>query len=166
MKFTPFRIILTLFMVWVLVITTTAFACSKDKLVMFANDAFVAVKQAQPYISQLLPEKAALFATVVTNSEKLVAAIKASDKQKALDILADITPVLNEIVASLGANQQVLTILAVADIAFHFLVNHIKVEPTVVSASPKLGKLMQFKAQKVWGCQYRPDYHPELRLCN
>lgn len=166
MRFTISRTILTLVVTASLILGTTAFACKKAVLVAFAEDAFVSLKQAQPYITTLLPQKAEQWAKVVASAEKLVAAVKASDKVTAVALLADITPTVQEIVGDLGGNVTVLTILAVADIALHFLVNHISLDPVVVGANPKLVKLVGFKNAEVWGCKYRPDYHPELKYCH
>lgn len=164
------RLLLTFVTLWCLIIATTGFACSKSQLVLFAQDAVEAIKTARPYIAQLLPTmpsgSSENWAKVAAGVESLVKAIKDSDKQGALNILADITPAFNDLVVSLGGNVQVLSILAIADIAFHYLVNHIRVDNGVVNASPRLTKLMQYKTQRVWGCQYRPDYHPELKLCS
>jgi hypothetical protein len=139
-----------------LVEVASGFACSKADLTATAKDVLDSLKSAQPYITQLLPAKAAVFAALVEEAGKLVTAVASSNKQDALNLLADITPVFTEIASDLHGNSTVLAILAVADIGLHFLVNHIQV-PTNGRLSARMGRIAAFKAQRSWGC----DYHPE-----
>jgi hypothetical protein len=157
MKFTIPRVILSLTVTACLLVTTMAFSCSKSQLTASAEDVLSALTQAQPYINQLLPQKAAIFATLIGDAGRLVVAVKASDKTTALQLIADISPVFSDIATSLHGNATVLTILALADIGLHYLANHIPASALASAGPTRMANLSTFKAQRMWGCDYRPD---------
>jgi hypothetical protein len=152
------RLLTSFLLATCLIYASLGFACSKAQLTSTAKDVLGALKDAQPFIAQLLPGKAAAFAALIPEAERLVAAVQNSDKATALALVADIGPTLSQIAADLHANANVMAILAVANIGLHFLVNHL---PATVgkgaSASPVMARAMQFKQEAVWGCRYRPD---------
>lgn len=140
----------------VLLFTSLGFACSKDQLVAYAQDALDSMRAGQPYVNQLLPAKAQMFATAIVSAEKLVTAVKNSDKTEAVQLLASITPVFSEIAKDLGANESALAALALGDIGFHFLVNHLPLSK-IAGAGPQVQKLAAFKKEERWGCKYHPE---------
>lgn len=137
---------------------SSGFACSKNQLLGYANDVLSSFKDAQPYISQLLPNQVALFTKLIASAGDLVTAITNSDKTGALAILSDITPSFGQIATALGGSPTVLAILGIADIALHFIANNISgiVAKPGTRISSQLATVNSFKAQRVWGC----DYHP------
>ena len=129
-------------------------ACTKGQMVAAAKDVASALHDAQPFITQLVPGKAARFAQAVGEAEKLVTAIEASDKTTAASLIADIFPAIDEVASDLGANTKVLAILAIANISLHFLVNHLpQSKMLAVAGGATYAKLAAFKQRPVWRCR-------------
>lgn len=140
-------------------IATMAPTCSKDQLTASAKDVLSALKDASPQIAQLLPGKAAAFAALIPKAEALVDAISKSDKTTALGLISDLGPSISQFAADLGGNQTVLAILAIANIALHFIVNHIAAvaPPARARQSPQMRMVIEFKNEETWGCKYVTD---------
>jgi hypothetical protein len=92
-------------------------------------------------------------------------------------LVAELIPIVNEVVAEFTNNRNALIILAGADIGLHFFVNHYKPDASEVAngaTGPKRSSaahtapstsetLEQFKQQPAWGCGYFPEKCKALR---
>lgn len=164
----PPRIVITLVAIYCLVFSTAGFgmfSCksNKDQMAAYAKDVADALEQAAPLVNQLLPAKAAVWATLIPKGRQLVEAVSASDKTTAAELVADIFPVIEDVVNSLTGNTQIRIALSLANIGLHFILNHLPAAPRAGRSGPLMAKLQQFKDEPVWGCQYHQERCGDLK---
>jgi len=148
-------------------LTLTQVACSKDQLLASAQDILDVVTNASliKALQVLSPGAVARLAGLVPVAKDLIAAIKSGDTSNALALINTIFPVIEEVAAIIvGANPQVAAILAIANIALHFIINHVKAGvPQVASmaSSAAVSQALDYGSRTAWGCQY----HPKDKRC-
>lgn len=144
----------------------TAAVCSKDQLVASAEDV-LSVLSDQTLIKALQtlsPPMLKKIEGLVPTAKDLITAIKNGDTTNALALVNTIFPVIEEAFALFsGGNPAVLAVLALANIALHFIIDHVqKAAPATVKSARAAGtqgvaEAIDYGAKPVWGCQYRQD---------
>lgn len=131
---------------------------NKQQNVAFAKDVVNSLQSALPLVRELNPRAGEVLARGIPIAQDIVKAIEVNDSQNALQLLSALLPIINSTAAEFTGNTKVLTILAIADIAVHFLLNH---QPQIAKAARAAGRkgsvVADYANQPVWGCQYRPD---------
>jgi hypothetical protein len=140
-------------------------ACpSKVTLLSSATDVLQSLTDAQPLINQLLPKASGKITNAITIATKMKDAIAKSDADSAAAYLSDLIPVFQSIVNNdlpglpVATQTEILVVLAVGNIALHFLLNHLQSNlPVVASALPtaKQRALDSFASEAVWGNRYK-----------
>lgn len=97
---------------------------------------------------------------------KLITAVEASNKTAVAGVVADLIPIVNAAFAEFINNPNALLILAAVNIALRFFVNHYRPEE-VAAGFAGHSVLEEFKAQRVWGCDYVTAQSPkrQRQLC-
>lgn len=151
----------TLTVVTSIPIVTGAAMCSKDQLVASAQDVLDVVTS--PEVLAALPAGAAAkLRSIEPTARSLVAAIKAGDTSTAIGLVNTIFPIVNEIAAVLHASQKALGIVALANIALHFIINHVKdALPARAALTPEMVQALSYGNDPAWGC----DYHKKDKRC-
>jgi hypothetical protein len=131
-------------------------ACTKSQLVASGNDivAVVSVQALIDAVAALSPTALADLLRVTPLAKELVTAIQNGNSTTAAGLVAEIFPVIENIAKSFNANPKIMALLALADIALKFLVNHLPPAPVVASATQR--KLGALKSERAWGCDYLP----------
>lgn len=160
-----------------LVFTTAGFdACdekpSKEKFLAYAKDINHAFITFGPIIAQDRPALKAKWDIGTGITERVIAAVEASDKTEVVALIADLIPLVNEVAAEFTNNRTALIILAGADIGLHFFVNHYS-RDEVAKASSKKGSsrvatsdpmvIEEFRQRRAWGCDYKPERCKDLK---
>jgi hypothetical protein len=165
------RLFIPLLLTATLCFVSLGFACSKsekDQNVAFARDVVNSLNDARPLIVQLRPQIAARYDQAINSAGRLVTAIENSNQTEAIGLLTDLIPVVSDVAAQFTNNTKVLTVLALANIGLHFLVNHIHTAEGAAtarrSASASRDVVFEFDAQPVWGCDYKPEKCKGLRF--
>lgn len=147
----------------VLMVTVlSGFACSKATILDRTEDVLFSLKEAQPLIERFLPSASPKIAQAVTIAEKLRDSVAVSDAVKPVEYLQDLIPVFQDIVKNdvpqitdPNVRVAILTALALADIALHYLVDKLKpVVPLAPGATPKMVAVFDFSREPVWGQNY------------
>lgn len=140
-------------------VTVGFVGCSKDQLTAAAKDVLSVVenKQLQDALRTLSPSALTKLLAIVPTARNLVEAIRNGDTSNALALVNTIFPVIDEIADVLDASPQVKAILALANIALHFIINHTQTTTTGLSASPEAQRAADFGSRPVWGCTLRTD---------
>jgi hypothetical protein len=131
----------------------------REKDLVWAKDIATACAKAEPLVAQLNPEFAPTYHQLVVASQKVIAAVDASDAETAAQLLREMVPIINQTVALFTNNTKVLTILAIADIGIGVLLNHLPESPqaSIPGQAGQIDVLVEYKNQRRWGCDYRPE---------
>lgn len=140
-------------------------ACDPN-LVSTANDVLFSLNAAQPLITQFLPSAGPKITQGIAIATKLKDAIGASNSPSALGLLQELIPVFQAIVTDdipqihdPNVRTQIMTALALANIALHILVSHLKTNAPAAMASPQGNALSKFASEPVWGNAYKTKKH-------
>lgn len=150
----------TLGVVTAIPIATSAFACSKDQLVVSAQDV-VDVVTNPAVMAALPPALQVKLRTAEPFARSLLASIKSGDFSTALAAVNTIFPIIDEIAAALHASPKILSFVGLANIGLHFIINHVRANVTSRVASAEVSTAIGYGAQPVWGC----DYHKNDQRC-
>ena len=148
----------------VVTVVGTQTACSKDQLVASAEDV-LSVLTDQTLIKALQalsPPMLAKIEALVPTAKDLITAIKNGDTSSALAAVNTIFPVIEEVFALFsGGNPAVLAVLALANIALHFIINHVKTTKAAKAARVAGIAAVQvaddYGNRPAWGCNLRQD---------
>lgn len=139
----------------------TQTSCNKDQLVSAANDVLSVVTDPTliKALQTLSPPVLAQIEALVPTAKNLITAIKNGDTTNALALVNTIFPVIETAFGVLSAgNPAVLAVLALANIALHFIVNHVQSNvPKIAKTSAAVRVAQDFGSKPVWGCNYRSD---------
>lgn len=148
----------------VVVAVGTQTACSKDQLAASAADVLSVLTDSTliKALQTLSPPLLAKIETLVPTAKDLITAIKNGDTSTALAAVNTIFPVIEEAFALFsGGNPAVLAVLALANIALHFIINHVKTTKTARAARAagvhSVTVALDYEAQPTWGCNIRKD---------
>lgn len=138
-------------------------ACSKDQLLSSAQDVLSVVTDPGliKALQTLSPPALAKLEALVPTAKDLIAAITSGNTTNALQLVNTIFPVIEEIVSlAVGLNPIAMAVLALANIALHFIINHTQ-NTAPAKAARKMGvpavqRAVDFGSKPVWGCQYLP----------
>lgn len=133
-------------------------ACSKSQLVASAEDVLSVVTD-QTLINALKtlsPPALARLESLVPAARNLITAIKNGDTTNALALVNTIFPVIEEVVSlAVGLSPAAMAILAIANIALHFIMNHAQTAvPKTARQSPAMRQASEYGSQPAWGCRY------------
>lgn len=156
-----------------LVFTTAGFqGCDskpdKAQFLAYAKDINNAFVQFGPIIAQDKPSLKAKWDIGTGITEKVIAAVEASNKTEVIGLIADLIPLVNEVAAEFTNNRTALIILAGANIGLHAFVNHYK--PDKVSSGSKRAAqsdplvIEEFRSKPAWGCTYLPERCKALKV--
>lgn len=140
--------------------------CSKDQLVASAQDVLDVVqdKALMAALQLVSPELVGKVLASEPTAKNLLAWIKAGDFTNAIAAVNSLFPLIDEIAAQFHASPKALGIVAVANIALHFIINHVQANASG-SATRANSRAVQtaaaYGAQPVWGC----DYHKTDKRC-
>lgn len=165
MKFIKrFRVAITLSSIACLILCTAGFkACpksEKDSAVAFARDLNGAFIAAGPLVAQKSAELGRQWVIATGLTAQVIDAIATSDSTQVARLIQDILPVFNEVVRAFSNDPNVLLALALGQIALNFFVNHYvtKSNKARMAVSPATLKAIdEFKAQRQFGCELRPE---------
>lgn len=155
----------TLTVVTAVPIVTGAATCSKDQLLASAEDVLDVVTDNAVIaaLQTVSAEAVAKLRSIEPTARSLVAAIRAGDTSTAIGLINTIFPVINELAAALHASQKALGVVALANIALHFIINHVKDSlPKRAALTPEMVKALSYGNDPAWGC----DYHKKDKRCN
>jgi hypothetical protein len=141
-------------------VTTGFVGCSKDQLLAAAKDVLTVVedRQVQDALRTLSPAALAKLLSIVPTARNLVEAIRNGDTSSALALVNTIFPVIDEIADALNAKPQIKAVLALANIALHFIINHTQsTAPAIIAATPEAQRAIELGNKPVWGCNLRSD---------
>lgn len=158
-KIRPTILMLALF---IATIPLTAAKCDKNQLVAAAQDVVDVVtnKELLTALQTISPPLLRKLEAITPSAKELITAIRNGDTSNALALVNTIFPVIDEVAASLGANQKMMAILALANIGLHFIINHVQTTaPAAASAAalPDAQTAINFGNQRVWGCDFKKD---------
>jgi hypothetical protein len=147
----------------VILMTLTAATCNKASVTSAASDVLNSLRDAQPLIERLLPKASGDINEAVTIASKITDAIKVSDSTTAATLLQDLIPVFQNIVnndlkqLSVAQQTEILTVLALANIGLHFLIDHLQNNAPSLMANTgvKAKALAAFAKEDVWGLRYK-----------
>lgn len=140
---------------------------SKDQLVASGKDVLDVVqdKAVIAALQAVSPEAVAKLLASVPTATNLLAWIKTGDFTNAIAAVNSLFPMIDEIAALLHASPKVLGIVALANIALHFIINHVQANAQSVvrasSSSRAVQTALSYAAQPTWGC----DYHKNDKRC-
>jgi hypothetical protein len=136
-------------------------ACDPN-LIKTADDVLFSLKAAQPLITQFLPSAGPKITQGIDIATKLEDALKASNSTTALGFLSELIPTFQAIVTDdipqihdANVRTEIMTALALADIALHILVSHLKTNAPAAMASPQGNAMSRFASEPVWGNSYK-----------
>lgn len=162
------RVFLSLTICAALVFTSMAPSCSKNQLVASANDVLNVVtdRALNDALAKISPFAVAKLAKIIPSARELVDAVKNGDTSNAVSLVNTIFPVIDDIASTLGANDQVMAILAIANISLHFLLNHLP--STAIKAAKAKGSTVavsaeNFKNERAWGCDPKFGHSADKR---
>jgi hypothetical protein len=148
----------------ILIVPLGFMSCSKSQLEASANDVLSVVTNAELInaLQVISPGAVAQLAKLVPEARALILAIQNGNTTNAAQIIATIFPVIEQIAAVIiNLSSAGMAILAIANIALHFLLNHLPASPVMMATSPTFRKLTDYKNQRAWGC----DFHAKDRRC-
>jgi len=137
-----------------------AIKCSKDQLTASAQDVLAVVTDRNLMLALQTISPAALqkLEAAAPLARDLVAAIKNGDTSTALGTVNTIFPIIDEVADALDANPKLKAILALANIALHFIINHAQTStPTIARSRPTVRRAIEYGNRPVWGCELRQD---------
>lgn len=144
----------------------TAAVCSKDQLVASAEDVLSVLNDAIliKALQSLSPPMLARIQALVPTAKELITAIKNGNTSNALALVNTIFPVIEDAFTLFaGGSPAVLAVLALANIALHFIIDHVQATaPAAVRTARAAGvrgvaAAIDYGAKPVWGCDYRKD---------
>lgn len=141
-------------------IATGAATCSKDQLAASAQDVLdVVTSQAlASYLQTVSPSALARLLSLAPSARSLVVAIKTGDVTTAIGLVNIIGPAIDDIAQALKANQKQLAYIGLANLALHFIVNHVKVElPAARAVSASAATAIAYASRPAWGCEYHKN---------
>jgi hypothetical protein len=135
--------------------------CSKDQLVAAGEDVLSVVtsQPLQQALQVLAPGSLTKLTGLLGPAKDLIAAIKNGNTTGALNLVNTIFPVIEEVASIvIGVNPIASAVLALANIALHFIINHTQTTKAAVAARkmgvPAAMKAADNGAKPIWGCQY------------
>lgn len=136
--------------------------CDKQSVLSSADDVLFSLREAQPIIAQFLPSAAPKIEQGVRIAQKLRDAVANSQSTEALGFLSDLIIVFQDIVhndipqlTDPGTITAILSALALANIALHYLARNLVERPAALAATPRPGAIAFFDAEPVWGHRFK-----------
>jgi len=142
-------------------VTTGFVGCSQDQLVASAKDVLDVLKSSsvQNALSTLAPGVLGEVLAAVPTAERLVELIRNSDFTNATAIINSLFPLIDEIADAVKASPKVLAFVALANIALHFIINHVKASApaSMIVQNQQMQRAIELGDKPVWGCNLRKD---------
>lgn len=138
---------------------------TKEQGIAFARDIASSVRSALPLVSQLKPAAGRILEQAIPIADSVISAVERSDLNSTVSLLNQLIPIIDQTVAQFTANVKVLTLLALADIGIHFLINHADdIFGSKAVAKARRGAnvatvdaVTQYAGRTVWGCKHVPE---------
>lgn len=136
----------------------TQTACNKDQLLAAGEDVLSVVtsQPLQQVLQVIAPGSLTKLTGLLGPAKDLIAAIKNGNTSGALNLVNTIFPVIEEIASIVAsANPVAMAVLALANIALHFIINHTQSNvPKMARMAPAVRQALAIGAQKIWGCEH------------